>query len=492
MENKIKTNAISRPKTFARSALYRHREPRAMQFLSQRVTFWIATFSVFAFISGNMMGKLGWDLFWIAVFGGYDDSLIVYDGTVTPVEHVPDYSQWSKYGGNAEANTYRQVPRDLLRPLPRYDVSEQRRHCNDRPPGNPYSISFMGSYDTCAEGEGSHVGVDIDVPEGTPVRSVMHGIVQTVSEDPGGFGKYVVIRHPRVPDPKDPKSPTTLYSAYAHLSSTLVSEGSPVKKGEQIALSGKTGNASGPHLHFDIDREEAPWHPYWAFSWSEMREAGLTFSQAINAGLGRERGYQYTVNPMLYVQANYPPVAGRVATASSSSRVRLSSRELAKRRREERVARRGTTVAIVTPVSSSSVSSPNPVVVQTETIAAAETPEAAFTLPEMPPTLPQSSSLSYEIRHDGSFTGREWETVKLSVIDPASGREIGKAPPGDIHLRLAYGNAEFDPPVLSPLDFKVEDGRSFAIVRMLPRGSRTVIIQLQPGGVMSMPMKYAP
>lgn len=478
VENKTQKYARSRPKGFARSSLYKHKEPHAMHYLSQRLTFWIAVMSVFAFVTGNMMGQMGWHVFWKSVLGNYDDSLIVYDGTVTPIAVVPDYTLWSTYGGNSEANTFRQVPRDVLIPMPHYTVSDQRKSYEQSPVGDPYSIGHMGSYDTGAEGDGSHVGIDIRVPESTPIRSIMNGIIVAVKDDPGGFGKYVVIRHPRVPDPSAPTKVTNLYSSYAHLSSTLVSEGVIVKKGETIGLSGATGNASGPHLHFQMDREEAPWHPYWAFSWSEMREAGMSFSEAIDRGLHQERGYQYTVNPMLYIQANYDAVPGVVAVSSRSSDRQLTRQEITKLRRHERLTSRMTRAT----VSSSSVTT---VVVRQETVVSAVTPAV---MP--PPPLPAhgnttAGSFFFDIRHDGSFTGREWETVRITLVDE-TGRELMANPPDDVYLRTAYGSADFDPPALSPLDF---DGGS-AVLRMLPRGQRTVVIQLQPSGSMSQPMKY--
>src|SRR5688572_12677364 len=110
----------TRPR-FSSNSLYRRSEPHAFHFLSQRVTFWVAALSVIAFVTGNMMGQHGWHVFWKSVLGGYDDSLIVYTGTVSPIEYVPDYTRWSMYGGNAEEHTYRQVPKDLLIPMPKYD-----------------------------------------------------------------------------------------------------------------------------------------------------------------------------------------------------------------------------------------------------------------------------------------------------------------------------------------------------------------------------------
>ncbi|MBH5336988.1 transglycosylase family protein [Streptomyces pactum] len=87
---------------------------------------------------------------------------------------------------------------------------------------------------------GYHTGVDFPVPTGTTVKAVGPG--EVVSAGWGGaYGNEVVIRH------ADGK-----YSQYAHLSSLSVSAGQTVSGGQQIGLSGSTGNSSGPHLHFEI------------------------------------------------------------------------------------------------------------------------------------------------------------------------------------------------------------------------------------------------
>ena len=87
---------------------------------------------------------------------------------------------------------------------------------------------------------GYHTGADFPVPTGTPVKSVADG--EVVSAGPGGsYGNEIVIRH------ADGK-----YSQYAHLSQFSVSAGQAVKGGQQLGLSGATGNVSGPHLHFEI------------------------------------------------------------------------------------------------------------------------------------------------------------------------------------------------------------------------------------------------
>src|SRR3989338_2642770 len=112
---------------FRSAALHKKREPGALHYLSERMTFWIALFSLFAFVTGNMMGQHGWHVFWKSVLGGYDDSLIVYDGTVPPVAKIPDYSRWALYGGNRWQHSFRTAPQDLLVDLPRYSANDSER-----------------------------------------------------------------------------------------------------------------------------------------------------------------------------------------------------------------------------------------------------------------------------------------------------------------------------------------------------------------------------
>ncbi|MGW4031095.1 M23 family metallopeptidase [Streptomyces sp. NPDC004838] len=90
-----------------------------------------------------------------------------------------------------------------------------------------------------------HSGQDFAVPTGTPVKSVGAGTVVKAGPNGAGdgpaYGNAVVVKHNN-----------GKYSQYAHLSSVHVVPGQTVKAGQQIALSGNTGNSSGPHLHFEI------------------------------------------------------------------------------------------------------------------------------------------------------------------------------------------------------------------------------------------------
>ncbi|MET9538740.1 LysM peptidoglycan-binding domain-containing M23 family metallopeptidase [Streptomyces sp. NPDC006553] len=87
---------------------------------------------------------------------------------------------------------------------------------------------------------GYHTGVDFMASTGTTIVAVGPGTVYSAG-DGGAYGNQVVIQHA-----------DGTFSQYAHLSSISVSAGQTVSGGEQIGLSGATGNVTGPHLHFEI------------------------------------------------------------------------------------------------------------------------------------------------------------------------------------------------------------------------------------------------
>ena len=512
----LNTHTVSRQKMgFDLHPLNPKKEPHPIFFLGQRGSFWIATLSVMAFLVGNMMGQHGWHLFWASVLGRSDDSLIVYTGTVAPVAQVPNYGDWSGYGGNSDSHTYRQVPDSIFIDLPKYSAIDMH---------SVYSVAWKGSYTSDSENTGSHPGVDIRVPEGTPVVSIANGIVDTVKSG-GGFGNVVVIRHPNVPNPDNPGRKTTLYSVYAHLQTPMATVGAIVTKGEQIGTSGSTGFASGPHLHFQIDRESAPWHPYWPFSSTEARNAGLSTADAVNQGLHKHRLSNYTISPMLYVQEHsavvrrtsrlastrevptVPYVRPRVvqepvvraaapvifnsssssvrsiSSLSTSSRIsgsiRKSLAQQIRDRRSERIASRLQTRRFTSTIRSRRVATPviqaaQPIV-QTHTVASLS-PDSGF--------IGITPVDHIEIEHDGSFS-RGWETIYI-VLKDKDGNTVTNPDIKDVHLRTEIGNAKFTPSVVTLVDFV--QGR--ARVNMRPRGRSTIIVKAQPSGDMSSPISY--
>ncbi|MFR9789899.1 M23 family metallopeptidase [Streptomyces sp. MB22_4] len=90
-----------------------------------------------------------------------------------------------------------------------------------------------------------HSGQDFAVATGTEVFAVHGGTVVKAGPNGAGdgpaYGNAVVIRHEN-----------GVYSQYAHLSRVDVRVGQTVRTGQHIALSGSTGNSTGPHLHFEI------------------------------------------------------------------------------------------------------------------------------------------------------------------------------------------------------------------------------------------------
>lgn len=86
---------------------------------------------------------------------------------------------------------------------------------------------------------GAHTGIDFHASTGTSVHAVGSGTVVDTGWG-GSYGNQVVI-----------KMADGMYTMYGHLSSIGVSVGQSVTPGQQIGLSGATGNVTGPHLHFE-------------------------------------------------------------------------------------------------------------------------------------------------------------------------------------------------------------------------------------------------
>jgi len=87
-----------------------------------------------------------------------------------------------------------------------------------------------------------HRGVDLRVPTGTEVRAMAEGSVRFAGTM-SGFGNVVWLDHGG-----------TILSVYAHLSTIRVRPGQHLRRGEVLGLSGQTGDATAPHLHFEIWR----------------------------------------------------------------------------------------------------------------------------------------------------------------------------------------------------------------------------------------------
>ncbi len=88
-----------------------------------------------------------------------------------------------------------------------------------------------------------HLAMDIGAPEGTEIGAFADGVVEYIGES-DEFGLYLKIRHSN-----------EVASFYAHCSKLLVHKGDTVTCGQTVALVGQTGNATGPHLHLTIEKD---------------------------------------------------------------------------------------------------------------------------------------------------------------------------------------------------------------------------------------------
>ncbi len=101
-----------------------------------------------------------------------------------------------------------------------------------------------------SRGEGGwHTGIDITVPDGTDVRAARDGSV-TFAGRQGRYGILVILEH---------GDGTTTW--YAHLRAARARVGRTVRRGDIVGTTGRTGNSTGPHLHFEIRSEGKPVDP---------------------------------------------------------------------------------------------------------------------------------------------------------------------------------------------------------------------------------------
>ena len=94
-----------------------------------------------------------------------------------------------------------------------------------------------------------HAGIDIAVPEGTPIRAADSGRVALMGYV-GGYGNYTCVQHT-----------ASMSTCYGHQSSFATSNGASVSQGQVIGYSGNTGNSTGPHLHFEVRINGSPVDP---------------------------------------------------------------------------------------------------------------------------------------------------------------------------------------------------------------------------------------
>jgi murein DD-endopeptidase MepM/ murein hydrolase activator NlpD len=97
----------------------------------------------------------------------------------------------------------------------------------------------------------THTGIDFAAPQGTDIYAAEDGVV-IVAQSWSGYGNCIIIDHGN-----------GLWTLYGHIRNggIKVDKGETVKKGQKIAEVGSTGNSTGPHLHFEVRKNETPVNP---------------------------------------------------------------------------------------------------------------------------------------------------------------------------------------------------------------------------------------
>ncbi len=113
----------------------------------------------------------------------------------------------------------------------------------------PVRGKVITAYGAKANGK-SNDGINLAVPEGTPIKAADDGVVAYSGNELKSYGNLVLVKHPN-----------GYVTAYAHASELLVKRGDTIKRGQVIAKSGQSGEVQSPQLHFEIRKGQSPVDP---------------------------------------------------------------------------------------------------------------------------------------------------------------------------------------------------------------------------------------
>lgn len=95
-----------------------------------------------------------------------------------------------------------------------------------------------------------HLGIDLAAPRGTPILAAQSGTVIYAGREFSGYGRMVLV-----------ESGHGWATLYAHMDKILISEGQKVSQGQLLGAMGRSGRATGVHLHFEIRKDRGPIDP---------------------------------------------------------------------------------------------------------------------------------------------------------------------------------------------------------------------------------------
>lgn len=181
-----------------------------------------------------------------------------------------------------------------------------------------FSVVYMWNYLDWdyKEWNWSHPWVDI-VPEypNQEVFAVLDWEVFKSWED-CAYWKYVFLKHNiwwKI-----------YYSCYQHLSDFFVNVWDIVKEWDIIWKTWNTWISRWEHLHFQIDKDEAPFHAYWPYTRDEIKKAWITFSEWVNFWLWKENVLKYTLNPLVFLDNLENQKVNNVFTIEKEKKIETS------------------------------------------------------------------------------------------------------------------------------------------------------------------------
>lgn len=207
-----------------------------------------------------------------------------------------DTSGWCNWKINCSRFDYRHL-NDTIR-IPLIDSSKGRFFTY---PVKNYVTSSFGP-----RRQFWHFGTDIKVNYRDTIRCAFDGIVRVVLNDRYGYGKVVVVRHH-----------FGLETLYAHLSVTSVKNNQEIRAGDVVGLGGRTGRATGTHLHFEMRFCGEPFDPAFILDMDNytLRSDTLSLSRATFDYISDIRkSVVYTIRP----GDNLGRIAGSYGTSVSS------------------------------------------------------------------------------------------------------------------------------------------------------------------------------
>ena len=203
-------------------------------------------------VSGEGSARDAIEEAYIAVFGGEKRAKEV-SGAADVTDGGEEKSALEKNAAEKSA-----VEEETFPPRPYPEHADARQHILGfdyaAPLAGVTTSSFGWREDPATGREAFHYGVDLAADEGAEIDCFADGMVGVVAESVE-LGKYLTVHHEN-----------GVMTLYAHCSRVTVPSGAAVKRGDKLAEVGSTGNATGPHLHFEVHDGEVYLDPVYYLS----------------------------------------------------------------------------------------------------------------------------------------------------------------------------------------------------------------------------------